>query len=59
MAEATYVPGQYKRGSRLPKKSDFGIEPAPCAETPDVPWTWEEDGMTVISEHRPFGSRMS
>ena len=35
---------KYKRGSRLPKAEN----PAPAAKTPDVPWTWEEDGMTVI-----------
>lgn len=38
---------KYKRGSRLPKKTDTQA-PAPCAETPKVPWKWEEDGMTVI-----------
>ena len=36
---------RYKRGSRLAQKTE-GIKPA--AKTPDVPWTWEEDGMTVI-----------
>ena len=35
---------KYKRGSRLPKAEN----PAPAAKTPDVPWKWEEDGMTVI-----------
>jgi len=34
---------KYKRGSRLPKAEN----PKPPAETPDVPWQWEEDGMTV------------
>ncbi|MEF9876626.1 MAG: hypothetical protein RR772_06945, partial [Gordonibacter sp.] len=40
MAETTY-----KRGTRKPKSD---VAPAPAAETPKVPWTWEEDGMTVI-----------
>ena len=40
MAETTY-----KRGTRKPKSD---VTPAPAAETPKVPWTWEEDGMTVI-----------
>ena len=38
---------KYRRGSRLPKKTD-ARPPVPAAETPKVPWTWEEDGMTVI-----------
>lgn len=38
---------KYKRGSRLPKKTDT-VPAAPAAETPKVPWKWEEDGMTVI-----------
>ena len=38
---------KYRRGSRLPKKTDTR-PPVPAAETPKVPWTWEEDGMTVI-----------
>lgn len=38
---------KYRRGSRLPRKIDQA--PArPAAETPNVPWKWEEDGMTVI-----------
>ena len=49
MSEVQYQWGEthgkkYKRGSRLPKAEN----PAPAAKTPDVPWTWEEDGMTVI-----------
>ena len=39
---------KYRRGSRQFKKADVGIEPTPAAKTPDVPWKWEEDGMTVI-----------
>lgn len=35
----------YKRGTRKPKSDKV---PAPAVKTPDVPWTWEEDGMTVI-----------
>ena len=38
---------KYRRGSRLPKKTDT-VPAAPAAETPKVPWKWEEDGMTVI-----------
>lgn len=38
---------KYKRSTRLPKKTN-STPAAPAAETPDVPWTWEEDGMTVI-----------
>ena len=38
---------KYHRGSRLPKKTDT-VPAAPAAETPKVPWKWEEDGMTVI-----------
>lgn len=39
---------KYRRGSRQFKKADVGIGPTPAAKTPDVPWKWEEDGMTVI-----------
>ena len=39
---------KYRRGSRLPKKTDTR-PPVPAAETPKVPWTWEEDGMTAVS----------
>ena len=38
---------KYKRGSRLPKKTDT-TPAAPAAETKKLPWKWEEDGMTVI-----------
>ena len=38
---------KYRRGSRLPRIVDVAT-PRPAAETPDVPWKWEEDGMTVI-----------
>lgn len=44
VSEKNYVPGQYKRGTRLPKSNET---PTPCAETPNVPWRWEEDGYTV------------
>ena len=38
---------KYRRGSRLPRIVDVAA-PRPAAKTPDVPWKWEEDGMTVI-----------
>lgn len=47
---------KYRRGSRQFKKVDVGIEPTPAAETPKVPWKWEEDGMTVIRGYRTFGT---
>ena len=31
---------KYRRGSRLPKKTDT-VPAAPAAETPKVPWKWK------------------
>lgn len=36
---------EYRRGSRPEKSQDA---PTPCANTPDVPWTWGEDGMKSV-----------